>query len=125
MNGIPPPVAKYRVWFKDLNILKLKEALSKEIENMTVDWLEGKSVEECVSQLTEMVQKICDENTIERRVPTKAEPWWVLQLLIERKQVSAARSQYRWCEDEEEREKYEILFRKIRAKFKRSVRRAK
>lgn len=66
-TDIPNSVTKYRVQFKDMNILKLKEALPNEIGGMTVNRLEGKSVNKCVSYLTEMMQKVCNESTKERQ----------------------------------------------------------
>lgn len=44
-----------------MNVLKLREALSKEIGCMAIAKLEGKSVDGCVSLLTEKVQNLCGE----------------------------------------------------------------
>lgn len=70
---IPPPSPKYRVRFKELSLLKLREALLKETGSMAVAWLEGKIIEECISRLTEKLQNISDDNTKERKVRRKAD----------------------------------------------------
>lgn len=117
------PKPKYKVRHKDLNVLKFREVLSEEIRQR--GWLEGKSVDECVSFLTEKAQYLCGEQTKERKVRRKAESWWISQLLIEHKHDLTAGRRYRGYADEDNRKDYEILFRKIRSKFRRSVSRAK
>lgn len=114
-TDIQASTPKYTVRYKDLNVLKLQKALSEEIGGMTLTLLEGKSVDECVSFLTEKLQCLCGEQTRGRKVRRKAEPSWVPQLLNERKHVLT----------QEGGTDYEIMFRKIRSKFRRSVRRAK
>lgn len=105
------PNPKFRVRFKDLDERKFREALSEKIGGMSPDWLQGKSADECVEILTQILQDICKGNVRQKKKRRKAVPWWSQSLLVERKMVQAARRRFQQCKDLDQRKEYEILYR--------------
>lgn len=91
---------------------------------MAVAWMEAKSVDEFHLDPDRKATKFMWRTYTSKEFRRRAEPWWVPQLLIERKKVLAARRRCRRCGNLEKKE-YEILFCKIRSKFRRSIHGAK
>lgn len=54
---------KYKVRIKDLNLLKFRETRSNEIGDISLDWLEGKSVDTCAEFLIVVLQRLSNKNT--------------------------------------------------------------
>ena len=50
------PIPSNRIRVKDLNLLKIREVLSESLGGMAHEaWLEGRSSEECVSEMTNII----------------------------------------------------------------------
>lgn len=116
---------KYRVRVKNLDLKKLRMALSREIDSMSLDCLKGKSVNVCVQSFTEIVHRLGNENIKSKRSRKRKVPWWNPSLTIDRKAVQAARHLSQRCSDELKRKEYEQTYCKRQGKFRRSARWAK
>lgn len=58
-SEILTPLFKYWVRISDLNLLKLRVALSERIGRIDPAWVEGNSVDESVEQIREILKNIC------------------------------------------------------------------
>ena len=72
-------------------------------------WLEGRSSEECMSEMTSIIQEACKASKKGRINRKRVLPWWNSSLTIARKRVQAARRRYKSCkEDPAQRLEFEI-----------------
>ena len=116
----PDPIPSNRIRVKDLNMLKFREVLSERLGGMGHEaWLEGRSGEECVSEMTSIIQEACKASIKGRTSRKRVVPWWNTSLTIARKRAQAARRRFKKCkEDPALRMEYEIAYRKHHSKFK-------
>lgn len=80
---------------KFLNIVKFSGAVSEKIRNLSSEWLEERSVEECAQKLTAFLQK-AREVTHCRSGQLRARRvlWWIPDLNEQRRAAAAARRRY-------------------------------
>lgn len=72
-------------------------AQSREIASISLDWLEEKSFDVYVESLTEVLQRLSNENMKVKRDHKRVVPWWSPSLTIERKGVQVTRRRFERC----------------------------
>lgn len=111
-SKMPVPQPKFRIRIGEH--VETLLTMPERIGNMAPAWLEGKSDDESVAELTNIIQGICEKVKRTKIPRTQIVPWWSESLTVERKKVHAARVRFQRCtENHELRKTYEVTYQKL------------